>query len=116
MRTRRFLLTVSAVLAVAFGSTASAQSPSKARSWRWQWLSKSLIGDRLRPARARSWCTAGEPAGAGVGFVRVIDRDFVEPSNLQRQVLFDEADVAGNLPKAEAAAAKLRLVNSTVTI
>lgn len=53
---------------------------------------------------------------AGVGFVRIIDRDFVEPSNLQRQVLFDEGDVAGNLPKAEAAATKLRQINSSVTI
>ena len=41
---------------------------------------------------------------AGVGFVRIIDRDFIEPRNLQRQVLFDESDVANNLPKAEAAA------------
>ena len=53
---------------------------------------------------------------AGVGFLRVIDRDFVEPSNLQRQVLFDEADVASNMPKAEAAAVKLRQINSGVTI
>src|SRR6478609_3599916 len=53
---------------------------------------------------------------AGVGFIRVVDRDFVEPSNLQRQVLFDEADVANNLPKSEAAAVKLRQINSTVTV
>jgi adenylyltransferase/sulfurtransferase len=53
---------------------------------------------------------------AGVGFVRVVDRDFVEPSNLQRQVLFDESDVTDNLPKAEAAAAKLRRINSSVTV
>jgi adenylyltransferase/sulfurtransferase len=53
---------------------------------------------------------------AGVGHLRVIDRDFVEPSNLQRQVLFDETDIAENLPKAEAAARKLRLINRTVTI
>lgn len=53
---------------------------------------------------------------AGVGFVRVVDRDFVEPSNLQRQVLFDESDVTGNLPKSEAAAVKLRQINSSVTI
>jgi adenylyltransferase/sulfurtransferase len=51
---------------------------------------------------------------AGVGFVRVVDRDFVEPSNLQRQVLFDEQDVLDNLPKAEAAARKLRQINSSV--
>ncbi|MBX9623346.1 MAG: ThiF family adenylyltransferase [Gemmataceae bacterium] len=53
---------------------------------------------------------------AGVGFVRVVDRDFVEPSNLQRQVLFDESDVRDNLPKAEAAAVKLRRINSAVTV
>lgn len=53
---------------------------------------------------------------AGVGFVRIVDRDFVEPSNLQRQVLFDESDVEGNLPKSEAAAIKLRQINSSVTI
>jgi adenylyltransferase/sulfurtransferase len=53
---------------------------------------------------------------AGVGFVRVVDRDFIETHNLQRQTLFDESDVAANLPKAEAAARKLRAINSTVTI
>ncbi len=53
---------------------------------------------------------------AGVGFVRVVDRDFVEPSNLQRQVLFDESDVTNNLPKSEAAAVKLRQINSSVEI
>src|SRR5262249_51515605 len=53
---------------------------------------------------------------AGVGFLRVIDRDFIETHNLQRQVLFDEADVTANLPKAEAAARKLRLINSEVTV
>lgn len=53
---------------------------------------------------------------AGVGALRIVDRDFVELDNLQRQVLFDEDDVAANLPKAEAAAGKLRRVNSQVTI
>src|SRR5438874_9704364 len=53
---------------------------------------------------------------AGVGFVRIVDRDFIETHNLQRQVLFDEHDIAANLPKAEAAARKLRAVNSAVTI
>lgn len=53
---------------------------------------------------------------AGVGFVRICDRDFVESNNLQRQTLFDEADVAGNLPKAEAARLKLCGINSLVTV
>jgi molybdopterin-synthase adenylyltransferase len=53
---------------------------------------------------------------AGVGRLRIVDRDFIETSNLQRQILFDEEDVADNLPKAEAAAHKLRKINSQVTI
>src|SRR5437763_630244 len=53
---------------------------------------------------------------AGVGHVRIIDRDFIETSNLQRQVLFDERDVAENLPKAEAAARKLAAINSSVHV
>src|SRR5437763_4803770 len=53
---------------------------------------------------------------AGVGHVRIVDRDFIETHNLQRQVLFDEKDVAENLPKAEAAARKLAAVNSSVHI
>lgn len=53
---------------------------------------------------------------AGVGFLRVVDRDFVELSNLQRQSLFDESDVGGNLPKAVAAEARLRRINSSVEI
>lgn len=53
---------------------------------------------------------------AGVGRVRIVDRDFLELSNLQRQVLFDEEDVANRLPKAIAAAEKLRRINSEVQI
>ncbi len=53
---------------------------------------------------------------AGVGKVRLVDRDFVELSNLHRQTLFDEGDVAAGLPKAAAAAEKLRAINSTVEI
>jgi len=53
---------------------------------------------------------------AGVGRVRLVDRDCVELNNLQRQILFDEEDVAAGLPKAEAAARKLRTVNSQVQI
>jgi adenylyltransferase/sulfurtransferase len=53
---------------------------------------------------------------AGVGWVRIIDRDFVELNNLQRQVLFDEEDVARGLPKAIAAAEKLRRINSQVQV
>ncbi len=53
---------------------------------------------------------------AGVGFMRMVDRDFVELSNLQRQSLFDETDIERNLPKAAAAEAKLRRINSSVQI
>jgi len=53
---------------------------------------------------------------AGAGRVRVIDRDFVEPSNLQRQTLFDEADARDALPKAAAAERKLRSINSRVAV
>ena len=53
---------------------------------------------------------------AGVGHVRIVDRDFVDLSNLHRQVLFDEADAAAALPKAVAAAEKLRQINSAVVV
>src|SRR3984893_1805556 len=53
---------------------------------------------------------------AGVGKLRIVDRDFVEPSNLQRQTLFDEADALAALPKAVAAERKLRFINSSVSV
>lgn len=55
-------------------------------------------------------------ARAGVGWLRVIDRDYVEPSNLQRQVLFDEQDAAESLPKAIAAQRKLKSFNSEIVV
>src|SRR5712692_2455394 len=55
-------------------------------------------------------------ARAGVGRLVVADRDFIELNNLQRQVLFDESDVERNLPKAMAAAEKLRHINSQIQI
>ncbi len=76
-------------------------------------------------ARARSFCAAAvlwaqclptisrAPASARL---RIIDRDFIETHNLQRQILFDEVDVAQNLPKAEAAARKIRAINSTISV
>jgi molybdopterin/thiamine biosynthesis adenylyltransferase len=53
---------------------------------------------------------------AGVGYIRIIDRDFVESSNLQRQTLFDESDALNVLPKAVAAQRKLRSINSGVAV
>jgi len=59
---------------------------------------------------------AQQMARAGVGFVRLADRDFVEPDNLHRQTLFDEADAAMSAPKAAAAAARLRRLNGDVRV
>ena len=59
---------------------------------------------------------AGLLARAGVGTLRIIDRDYVEPSNLQRQSLFDESDAAESLPKAIAAARKISSFNSQVIV
>src|SRR5271170_945637 len=55
-------------------------------------------------------------ARAGVGTLTLVDRDFVEESNLQRQVLFDEADARESLPKAEAGRRKIALFNSEVAV
>jgi molybdopterin-synthase adenylyltransferase len=55
-------------------------------------------------------------ARAGVGTLRIIDRDYVEESNLQRQSLFDEKDAAESLPKAIAAARKIAAFNSSVAV
>ncbi|MEJ8566148.1 ThiF family adenylyltransferase [Elongatibacter sediminis] len=55
-------------------------------------------------------------ARAGVGHLIIVDRDFIELSNLQRQVLFDEDDVAEGLPKAEAARRKIARINSQVQV
>ncbi len=53
---------------------------------------------------------------AGIGRLRIIDRDFVESSNLQRQTLFEELDASQSLPKAVAAERRLRAINSETQI
>jgi adenylyltransferase/sulfurtransferase len=55
-------------------------------------------------------------ARAGVGTIRIVDRDYVEPSNLQRQSLFDEADAAESMPKAIAAARQIARFNSQIVV
>jgi molybdopterin/thiamine biosynthesis adenylyltransferase len=55
-------------------------------------------------------------ARAGVGTIRIIDRDYVEPSNLQRQTLFDESDARESLPKAVAAARRIAAFNSQIVV
>jgi molybdopterin/thiamine biosynthesis adenylyltransferase len=55
-------------------------------------------------------------ARAGVGTLRIIDRDYVEASNLQRQSLFEENDAAESLPKAIAAARKIAAFNSEIVV
>ncbi len=59
---------------------------------------------------------ANHLARAGVGHLTVVDRDFIELNNLQRQMLFDEQDLADNLPKAVAAERKLRAINSEIEV
>ncbi len=53
---------------------------------------------------------------AGIGRLRIVDRDYIEEHNLQRQILFDEKDISENLPKAIAAERKLQRINSKVEI
>ncbi len=55
-------------------------------------------------------------ARAGVGHLTILDRDYVEPSNLQRQSLFDEADAAESLPKAVAAQRRIAAFNSEIEV
>lgn len=62
-------------------------------------------------------CVAADMlARAGVGHLLIVDRDFVEMSNLQRQVLFDEASVADAIPKAIAAQRRLAAINSAIEV
>jgi len=79
--------------------------------------------ERIRQAKAvivgcgaLGTAQANALARAGIGTLRLVDRDFVETSNLQRQMLFDEADAAENLPKAIAAERKLKQINSDVEV
>src|SRR5258708_5204034 len=55
-------------------------------------------------------------ARAGAGRIMLVDRDFVEESNLQRQIMFEEADALARMPKAVAAAARLARVNSIIHV
>jgi molybdopterin-synthase adenylyltransferase len=79
---------------------------------------RRLVGARvaLVGCGATGSALASLLARAGVGYLRIIDRDYVESSNLQRQVLFDESDAAESLPKAIAAARKIKGFNSEVTV
>lgn len=69
-------------------------------------LGCGALGTHLADALAR----------AGVGRLVIVDRDFVELTNLQRQILFDESDVEVGMPKAEAARRKLAAINSAVDV
>src|SRR5579872_1988944 len=55
-------------------------------------------------------------ARAGVGRLTIVDRDYVEPANLQRQWLYEESDAAESLPKAIAAARRIAAINADVRV
>src|SRR5580658_986225 len=87
----------------------------------------SGIGERGQEALLRSHAAvvgcgalgsfqAAALARAGVGRLTIVDRDYVEPSNLHRQWLFEESDAAEALPKAVAAERRLARVNSSVQV
>jgi adenylyltransferase/sulfurtransferase len=77
---------------------------------------RRLLGSRVAivGCGATGSALASLLARAGVGSLRIIDRDYVEPSNLQRQMLFDEADAADSVPKAIAACRKIAQFNSQI--
>lgn len=79
---------------------------------------EKLFGSRavILGCGALGTAQAATLARAGVGSLRIVDRDYVEESNLQRQTLFDESDAASSLPKAVAAERKLRQINSDVRV
>ena len=79
---------------------------------------KKLAGGRVAivGCGATGSALASLLARAGVGMLRIIDRDYVEESNLQRQTLFEEGDAAESLPKAIAAARRIAAFNSEVVI
>ena len=93
-----------------------------ARQWRYAPLGREGQ-ERLGQSRALicgcgalGSVIANTLARAGVGYLRIVDRDFLELNNLQRQVLFDEQDVAARLPKAIAADKKIRQINGAIEI
>ena len=79
------------------------------RSWPLRGWESSAAARPVQPW-LRCW------PGRALASCRIIDRDYVEASNLQRQVLFDEADAAESLPKAIAAARKIKSFNSEITV
>jgi adenylyltransferase/sulfurtransferase len=79
---------------------------------------KKLLGSRVLicGCGALGSVLANTLARAGVGHLRIVDRDFLELNNLQRQVLYDEEDVEAGIPKAVAAQAKLQRINSQIDV
>src|SRR6266851_9662414 len=77
-----------------------------------------LLGERavLVGCGALGTSAANLLVRAGLGKLRIVDRDFVEPSNLQRQTLFEESDARETLPKAVAAERRLLAINSGVAV